>query len=124
MLLVLALLHEEILVVVAHDDDREVERWNRFARHQSPRPPRSKRNARCFFTSGHSGAMMLYITLSRTEPSRRGQWCRRMPSFFAPSASIARCERKLKLSVRRPTTLQPRLSNACVSSSNLHAEFT
>ena len=41
------------------------------------------------------------------------------PSFFAPSASIARCEAKLKLSVRRPTTWQPSASNACVEQQQL-----
>jgi hypothetical protein len=62
---------------------------------------------------------MLYITESRTVPSRLAQWCRMTPSFFAPSASMARCEVKLKLSVRSPTTLQSSSSNACVNSSSL-----
>src|SRR5881397_560206 len=37
---------------------------------------------------------------------------------------MARCERKLKLSVRRPTTLHPSASNACRSSSSLHVNTT
>ena len=34
-----------------------------------------------------------------------------MPSFFAPSRSIACCDRKLKRSVRSATTWQPAVSN-------------
>ena len=41
--------------------------------------------------------------------------------FRAPIASMARCERKLKLSVRNPTTLHPSVSNAWVSRSSLQA---
>ncbi len=67
---------------------------------------------------------MLNITVSRTEPSRRSAWWRMTPSFFAPSAAIARCEAKLKLSVRSPTTAQPSVSKACASSSSLQAVFT
>jgi hypothetical protein len=37
---------------------------------------------------------MLYMTTSRAEPSRRVPKCRMMPSFFAPSASNARCDAK------------------------------
>ena len=69
-------------------------------------------------------ASTLYITVSRTLPSRRGQWWRMTPSFFAPSASIARCERKLKLSVRRPTTLHSTFSKANANSKSLQAVFT
>ncbi len=67
---------------------------------------------------------MLYITVSRTVPSRRGAWWRITPSFLAPSASIAACEVKLKPSVRKPTTRQPRTSKAWPSSSHLQAVFT
>ena len=83
------------------------------------------RNCRCRFTSGHSAARMLYITVSRMLPSRRGQWWRITPSFFAPSASMARCERKLKLSVRRPMTLQFSLFETVIeSNSSLQAVLT
>src|SRR5262249_33452923 len=85
---------------------------------------RLRRNCRWRLTSGHSAARMLYITVSRMLPSRRGQWWRITPSFFAPSASMARCERKLKLSVRRPITLQPAFSNPYSSSSILQVVFT
>ena len=51
------------------------------------------------------------MTTSRAEPSRRVPKWRMTPSFLAPSASMARCDTKLNLSVRRPTTLQPTLSN-------------
>jgi len=67
---------------------------------------------------------MLYITVSRTVPSRRTPQCRMTPSFFAPSPSIARCERKLKPSVRSPTTLQPSVSKACASRSSLQVVLT
>src|SRR5260370_782652 len=46
------------------------------------------------------------------------------PSFFAPRASMARWDVKLKLSVRSPTTLHPRVSNACAKSSSLQAVLT
>src|SRR5262245_47448648 len=99
-------------------------------RHQRPpfasAPPtrRSSRVARFFFTSGHSEARMLYMTESRTEPSGRILWCRSTPSLRAPSASIARCDAKLKLSVRNPTTRQPSVSNAWPSSRSLQAVLT
>ncbi len=82
---------------------------------------RAARPSRCRRTSGHSVARMLYITVSRALPSRRGAWCRSTPSFCAPRASIARCERRLKRSVRSPTTSQCRVSNACASSRRLQA---
>src|SRR5690625_2984524 len=75
-------------------------------------------------TSGHSPAVRLYITVSRTVPSRRKAWWRRTPSRRAPRRSMARCDAKLKLSVRQPTTPAPSVSKACPSSSNLHAVFT
>ena len=49
---------------------------------------------------------MLYITVSRTVPSRRSAWWRIMPSSRAPRRSIARWLAKLKLSVRQPTSLR------------------
>ncbi len=52
------------------------------------------------------------MTVSRTVPSRRTPKCRITPSFFAPSASMARCDRKLNPSVRSPTTLHRSASNA------------
>ena len=55
---------------------------------------------------------MLYMTVSRTVPSRRGAWWRITPSRFAPRRSMARWLAKLKLSVRQPTTAQPSVSNA------------
>src|SRR5215208_1915428 len=99
-------------------------RSHEASRARAPRPPRARRVARWRFTSGHSAARMLNITLSRTVPSRRAAWWRRTPSRLAPSASIARCERKLKLSVRRPTTLQPTASKAWVRSRSLDAVLT
>jgi hypothetical protein len=47
---------------------------------------------------------MLNITVSRAVPSFRAWWWRSTPSFFAPSAAIACCDAKLKLSYRSPTT--------------------
>src|SRR5881394_794255 len=85
---------------------------------------RSSRNSRCRRTSGHSPARMLYITISRAVPSRRMPKWRMTPSRFAPSASMARCDRKLKLSVRSPTTLHPRVSNAWPRSSSLQVVLT
>src|SRR5215470_3077928 len=84
----------------------------------------ARRVVRCRFTSGHSLARIEYITESRTVPSRRAAWWRITPSFFAPSFSIASCERKLKLSVRRPTTAHPRPSKAWVNSNSLQALLT
>ena len=40
---------------------------------------------------------MLYITESRTVPSLRMVWCRSTPSFFAPSASIARWDAEVEI---------------------------
>ena len=45
-------------------------------------PCRASRRVRCCFTSGHSLAMMLYITTSRAEPSRRVPKWRMTPSFL------------------------------------------
>lgn len=56
---------------------------------------RASRYCKCACASGHSPAVMLYITVSRMVPSRRAAWPRSTPSFFAPSRSIARCEAKL-----------------------------
>jgi len=64
------------------------------------------------------------MTVSRMVPSRRIAWPRITPSFFAPRRSMARCDAKLKLSVRQPTTLQPSASNACVSISSLQVVLT
>lgn len=64
------------------------------------------------------------MTESRTLPSRRSEWCRRTPSFFAPSRSMARCERKLNGSVRKATTLHSSVSNACCIKSSLQAGLT
>ena len=47
-----------------------------------------------------------------------------MPSRFAPIPSMARCDRKLKLSVRQPTTLQPSVSKAWPISSSLQVVLT
>src|SRR6266850_6006892 len=85
---------------------------------------RFSRSSRCRRTSGHSAARMLYITTSRALPSRRMPKWRITPSFLAPRASMARCDRKLKLSVRRPTTLQPSVSKAWPNSSSLHVVLT
>jgi hypothetical protein len=41
-----------------------------------------------------------------------------------PSANDGALRRKLKLSVRSPDNLHPNVSNACVSSNNLHAVLT
>ena len=62
--------------------------------------------SRCAFTAGHSPAVMLYITVSRTVPSRRSAWWRSMPSLRAPRRSMARWLAKLKLSVRKPTEMR------------------
>jgi hypothetical protein len=59
---------------------------------------------------GHSPAAMLYMTVSRTVPSRRSAWWRSTPSL-APRRSMAACEAWLKLSVRRPTSAAPSVSN-------------
>ncbi len=67
---------------------------------------------------------MLYITVSRMVPSRRAWWPRSTPSFLAPRRSMARCEAKLKLSVRQPTVRQPSVSKAWVSSSSLAVVLT
>jgi hypothetical protein len=66
----------------------------------------------------------LYITVSRIVPSRRIAWPRITPSFLAPSRSMARCDAKLKLSVRQPTVRQPSASKAWVSISSLQVVFT
>mmetsp|Transcript_4934 Transcript_4934/g.17731 ORF Transcript_4934/g.17731 Transcript_4934/m.17731 type:complete len:673 (-) Transcript_4934:1368-3386(-) len=75
-------------------------------------------------TSGHSPAVRLYITVSRTVPSRRRPWWRSTPSRLAPRRSMARCEAWLKLSVRQPTSRAPRVSKAWVSSSSLAVVLT
>ena len=65
------------------------------------------------FASGHSPAVMLYITVSRIVPSRRTRVvAQHAVACRAPSRSIARWLAKLKLSVRQPTSLAPSVSNA------------
>ena len=46
------------------------------------------------------------------------------PSFLAPRRSIAAWERRFRLSVLHPTTVQPSVSNACSRSRSLQAVFT
>ena len=55
----------------------------------------SSRYSSCALASGHSPAVMLYITVSRTVPSRRTAWWRITPSLRAPRRSMAFCEAKL-----------------------------
>ena len=67
---------------------------------------------------------MLYITVSRMVPSRRSAWPRSRRPFLAPRRSMARCDAKLKLSVRQPTTWQPRVSKAWPIISSLAVVLT
>jgi hypothetical protein len=67
---------------------------------------------------------MLYITVSRMVPSRRSAWPRITPSLLAPRRSMARWLAKLKLSVRQPTTWQPRVSKAWPIISSLAVVLT
>jgi galactarate dehydratase len=79
--------------------------------------------SRRVFTSGHSSAMTLKYTVSRTWPGTI-MWRRSVPSCCAPMRSIARCERSFRASVFNSTRLHPSVSNACRNSRYLHSVFT
>ena len=61
---------------------RSTDGGGRSMRCGSVRGRRASRACSWAFTSGHSPAVMLYITVSRTVPSRRSAWWRSTPSLL------------------------------------------